>query len=540
MGWIVFSIVAIVLLLISIWILQRFYAKAALNSALVRTGFGGQRVILNGGCLAFPIIHQIQRVNMSAISIDVTRAGKDALLTADQLRVDIEMEFEFQVLPSQDGVAAAAQSLGKRVERGSEGIEDIVRGPLVAAMQNAAAKKQLADLHRARSDLTEDIQDTVENQVKRLGLNLISASIIRIDQSDLSQFDERNAFDAQGMRRHAELISKQRRERVRIETETEIAIRESGLAKHQRQLEIERCEKEASIASQEAIDRLEAETRAKTARTKSDADLETERARIETAQKIKAAQVATDQELRHSEMTAIRNLEEAKIENETHLTKLRTEEFKTKAAEETARIQIVLATENVQAKKELAVAQRERDTAQARLMKELELCNLQTKSDAETLATKTRAEAEAKENRAKAELIMAEAQAKARAAMIAAENTMEPAIIAMRLEERRLDRMPEIMTQMMKPVEKIDSIKINQIGGLAAGDPGSRDTGVNGAFGSAMDQILSMAVRLPAMKQMGEEIGLDFDANLAGRTADYANRLKAKQPSRMKTEKKAK
>ena len=46
-----------------------------------------------------------------------------------------------------------------------------------------------------------------------------------------------------------------------------------------------------------------------------------------------------------------------------------------------------------------------------------------------------------------------------------------------------------------------------------------------------MDQILSMAVQLPAMKQIGGEIGLDFDANLAGRTADYANRLKAKEPA---------
>ena len=43
-----------------------------------------------------------------------------------------------------------------------------------------------------------------------------------------------------------------------------------------------------------------------------------------------------------------------------------------------------------------------------------------------------------------------------------------------------------------------------------------------------MEQILGMAVRLPAMKQMGAEIGLDFDPNLAGRTADYANRIKSK------------
>jgi len=92
--------------------------------------------------------------------------------------------------------------------------------------------------------------------------------------------------------------------------------------------------------------------------------------------------------------------------------------------------------------------------------------------------------------------------------------------------------MPDIMTQMMKPVEKIDSIRINQIGGLSGSNtPGE---GVEGAFGAAMDQILGMAVRLPAMKQMGEEIGLDFDANLAGRTADYANRIKAKDDPKPK------
>jgi flotillin len=49
-----------------------------------------------------------------------------------------------------------------------------------------------------------------------------------------------------------------------------------------------------------------------------------------------------------------------------------------------------------------------------------------------------------------------------------------------------------------------------------------------------MDQILGMAVRLPAMKQMGEEIGLDFDVPTAGRTADYANRIKGKDDPKPK------
>ena len=122
-----------------------------------------------------------------------------------------------------------------------------------------------------------------------------------------------------------------------------------------------------------------------------------------------------------------------------------------------------------------------------------------------------------------------EAEAAGRVALYSAENSLSEAVIRMRLEERKLDRMPDIMTQMMKPIEKIDSIRINQIGGLGteAADGGAAGSG--NAFGAAMDQILGMAVRLPAMKQLGEEIGLDFDAQLAGRTADYANRIKSKK-----------
>ena len=33
----------------------------------------------------------------------------------------------------------------------------------------------------------------------------------------------------------------------------------------------------------------------------------------------------------------------------------------------------------------------------------------------------------------------------------------------MQLEQHRLDRLPEIIAQMMKPAEKIDSIRIHQV-----------------------------------------------------------------------------
>jgi uncharacterized membrane protein YqiK len=529
--WVVSIIVLAIVILLGLWFLQKFYAKATLNSALVRTGFGGKKVVRAGGCIALPILHQVQRVMMGAVTFAAERKGRDGVLTGDQLRADVAMEFEFRVEGSDEAVATAAQALGSRVERGGDAIEELLRGSMLDAMQAAAAKRSLEELHSDRASFTTEVEAAVAAKAAHFGLSLISVSLIGVDQSDLSQLDEQNAFAAKGLRRHAELVSEQRRARVRIETETDIAVRESGLAKHQRQLEIDRTEREATIAQQEVIERLEAESRAKKEAAKSDSELRIEQQKLTSSKQIEAAKVANDEALRRSEMAAILALEETKIENETRLSELRTAEFKTQAAEETARVAVLLAAEDVQAQKEKAVVRREHETAEMRLTKDIELSSAQAKSDAETLAVRTKAEADAATTLATAELAKSQAVAKGNSSLIEAENTMSDALVAMRLEEKRLDRLPEIMAQMMKPVEKIDSIRINHIGGMAGmagGSGGSGDGGADSAFGSAMDQILGMAVRLPAMKQMGEEIGMDFDPNIAGRTADYANRVKAK------------
>ena len=524
-----FSLLALALLLsIAIWFLQRYYAKATLDTALVRTGLGGKRVVIDGGCLALPILHQIQRVSMGSVTFPVDRKGRESLLTKDQLRADIEMEFELRVEPTPEGIATAAQVLGMRIARGGDAIREIVTGALINAMQDAAARRNLADIHLDRSGYTSEVTQAVAEHAARLGLAMVSTSLVSVDQSDLSQLNEANAFNAQGMRRLAEMVAEQRKARVKVETETEIAIRESRLAQHQRQLELQRAEQEADIAQQEHLKRMQSEARARSDQAEAQAEFATEQARIEKTQRVKAAQVANDEALRRAEMAAVLALEETRIENEVQLAKRRIEEASTKAAEEDARAQVLLAAERVQVQKERAIVEREQEISNLRQKKDLALEDARVQSDMSTLLAKAKAEAEVARSLAETEQRRMEAEAAGRHALNQAENTLSESVIRMRLEERKLDRLPEIMTQMMKPVEKIDSIRINQISGMGNGGGSDGGTGVDNAFGAAMDQILGMAVRLPAMKQMGEEIGFDFDANLAGRTADYAQRTKQK------------
>ncbi|PVZ51047.1 flotillin family protein [Phaeobacter sp. JL2872] len=524
--WVVLLVLLVIVALVAIWFLQRYYAKATLDTALVRTGFGGSRVVTDGGCLSLPILHQVQKVSMGALTFGINREGRDAVLTRDKMRADVQFEFELRVAPTKEGISTAAQALGSRIARGGDTVKDVFAGSLVDAIQRAAAVRTLEEIHLDRSGFSDDVARAIDTQASKFGLTLVSASLLAVDQSDLSQWNENNAFNAQGMRQLAELVADQRKARIRIETEAEVAVRESHLAQHQRQLELQRAEREAEIALQEHLAKLEADAKSREDRARDEAKLASETTRIENEKRVKATQVESDEALRKAEMAAIRTLEEEKINNDIQIAKKRAEEAEARAEEEEARAKVILAAESVQAQKERAIAEREREIAHLKQEKELSLEGAKVKRDVETLLEKAKADAAAKTKASEAERVRMEAEAAGRIALNQAENTLGDAVIRMRLEERKLDRLPEIMTQMMKPVEKIDSIRINQISG--AGGSNGAGEGVDGAFGAAMDQILGMAVRLPAMKQMGEEIGLDFDANLAGRTADYANRIKDK------------
>src|SRR5690349_5786430 len=114
LAWLLAIVAAVVAIVIAVIFLNRFYRKSTRDIALVRTGFGGQRIIISGGCLALPFLHKIDEINMRTMRIDVVRAGEKSLITEDRMRVDVALEFYVRVLPSTDGIATAAQALGAK------------------------------------------------------------------------------------------------------------------------------------------------------------------------------------------------------------------------------------------------------------------------------------------------------------------------------------------------------------------------------------------------------------------------------------------
>lgn len=500
--------------------LNRFYQKSSPDTTLIRTGAGGRKVVIDGGCLVLPFLHRAQKVNMRAVPVLVQLVGNRSAITMDRMRVDLEMEFLVRIDPRPQGVVVAAQALGSRVAR-SEEVSAFIEGQLVDAIQSVAAAGTMDSLHEDRQAFASAVREISVPALAAVGLVLEAASLRRVDQAPFSSFEENNAFNAVGMRRLSEVIADNRKQRVQTEAEADVTVRQSQLEQTRRRLEIDRQQHQYEVEMRQHSEQLDAEAESKIARMKAVAEGEAAAARIEREQSTKAAEIERDQLLRQREMDALLELETRKIDHAIQVAAKRAEETGAQAKAEAARAGVVEAMEGVQTRKDLAVAERARELALLKAREEAAIEHERVQSQVGSVVALAQAESDADNIRAEAEKTRWRVESEGKRALIQAENETSDALMSMKLRMHQLDKMPEIVSQMMKPVEKIDSIRINHVGGLG------RPEGAGGQaspMSQAMESILGMAVQLPVMKGIGQEIGLDFDASLAGRVAESANR----------------
>src|ERR1700758_1527072 len=109
--WLIGLAIAIVIL---VYILRWLYRRSTKETAFVRTGFLGERVVVNGGAFVIPVLHEIAPVNMNVMRIQVRRGEGQALITKNRMRVDVAAEFFVKVGSEREAVAKAAQTLGRR------------------------------------------------------------------------------------------------------------------------------------------------------------------------------------------------------------------------------------------------------------------------------------------------------------------------------------------------------------------------------------------------------------------------------------------
>lgn len=527
LAWLFGIIVAIVIIAIVVVFLNRFYRKSSRDAALVRTGFGGQKIILSGGCLALPFWHKVDEINMRTNRVEVKRTGEKSLITVDRIRVDVELEFYVRVHPTVDGVATAAQSLGAR-SINPEGIRNLLEGRFVDALQSVAAAETMDSLHEKRGEFVKRVGEVVRENLSQNGILLDAVSLTRLDQAAFSSLDENNAFNAVGMRKLAEVIASNKKKRTEIEADADISVRQTQLEATKRRLNLSQQEEQAQISQRLEIEKMKAASDAETAKAREDAMIASENARIARERETKALEIGKQRELRKLEIEAQLNSEMNKVDSAIRLAEKHAEEAKAQANAELARTDVVLAQEHVQTQRERAVAERSREIALKRVQEQGEVEAAKVETDAATLIKRAQAESQAVRTKADAERLRMLAESEGSKALIAAENSRSDSLMKLQLERYRLEKLPEIIAQMMKPAEKIESIRIHQVtgfGGTPGAAGGNGDSNANRPpVNQVMDSILGMALQLPALKSIGESIGYDFSSALPKGVAETDNK----------------
>ena len=189
------------------------------------------------------------------------------------------------------------------------------------------------------------------------------------------------------------------------------------------------------------------------------------------------------------------------------------------SAANNARAEAVKAEESVNTAREVAVAERDKSIQLIEASREAEqrAIGVRVAAAADRDAAVDRAEAITIEAKARQAAAMAEAAGKR--AINEALNTLSAAQIDLQVRQQLLRQLPSIIEQAVKPMEKIDSIRIVQVGGMQGiGNGANNAVSTGGNDATFPEQVLNSALQYQIAKPIVDAVMKDAGLSNEGIT----------------------
>ncbi len=527
------GIVLIALVVVGV-VFARLYNRATKETAFVRTGLGGQKVIMDGGAIVLPIFHETIPVNMNTLKLEVSRKNEHSLITLDRMRVDVAAAFFVRVKQLAESVSTAAQTLGRKTMAPEE-LKLLVEDKFVDALRATAATMSMQELQDKRRDFVQAVQNAVAEDLEKNGLELESVSLTNMDQTAKNFFNPNNAFDAEGLTRLTEETEARRKQRNDIEQDTEVQVRTKNLEAERQKLDITKQQEFAVLTQQQQISNAKAVQVAEIAKIEAERHREAEEVRINAERLVKEKRIEADRTVNSAEIDKNLVIQKKQIESERE-TKIKQaeqrqavelanqdaaiaiarksqEQSEADATANTALSEAVKSEELVNTAREIAIAERN---------KSIQLIDATKVAEQQAIGVKVAAQAEreAAENRAAAIKVEADAQraaslaeAEGIAAINEAKNRLGAAQIDLAVRMQLIQALPQIIDSASKPLEKIDSIRLFQVNGMPmGGNTGGGESGGSGG-GTLPEQVVNSALNYQVAKPIVDAIMKDAGLN---------------------------
>jgi len=282
---------------------SRFYRKAGPEVALVRSGQGGLKVASGNGMFVIPVLHQVEKMDLSVKRIEIARRGEAGLICKDNIRADIEVAFFVRVNNTRDDILQVAQSLGCKRASERAALVELFDAKFSEALKTVGKKFDFVELFVERDKFKLEILKVTGTDLN--GYILDDCAIDYLEQTPVDKLDPLNILDAEGIKKITDLTSREHIISNNINREKEKTIRKQDVEAREAILELDKQQAEAEERQKREIAEFTAREHAQAEKVREEERLKAESARIRTQEELRVAEENRDRQI----IVAMRNKE---------------------------------------------------------------------------------------------------------------------------------------------------------------------------------------------------------------------------------------
>ena len=520
MLYIAIAVVVVIALIVALILVS--YVKAPPDTAFIITGAGRKKVLIGHAGLCLPLVNRMDKLLLRQVSVDIKTNGY--IPTKDFIGVDIDAIAKVavmsdkemvkvpdangdQVYPPGDPMEGKHYRLVPGIDLAMKNFLNMKEEQIVKAltdslqgnMREIIGTMELRVISSDRKAFGDQVQEKAQSDMNNLGIKIISCNIQKV-------IDENGLINALGQ----DNMSKIQKEAAiaKAEAERDVAIKQAETAREANDAKVianlEIAQKNNELALKKADLKKFEDTKAAEADAAYDIQKQIQMKQVNTETvNAQIAQAEREADLRERQVAIKERELEANIRKQAEAERYATEQ---KAEAELAKRQREAEASQFEQEREAEARKAQADADKFKA--EQEAAGVKAKYDAEAAGIQAKGLAEAEAARARG---LAEAEA-IKAKGLAEAEAMEKRAEAYRkynsaaIVEMMIKIMPEMASEIAKPLSQIDSINI-----YGTGDGGSGAAQISGNMPVVMKQVFDT---------MSQATGVDLSEIIRANTYD--------------------
>lgn len=145
-----------------------FYKKCKAHQALLRTGCCGPRMVIGGGMLVIPYLHQVQVVDLQSKRVPIELDGKWAAPTSDGQHVRLKAVFYVRVNATVQDISMVYRCLDSETMDDEKRLTQYLAPRLIDTLRHVVGTLSLAELQHDRDQFLTCVLQELEEFMQGL------------------------------------------------------------------------------------------------------------------------------------------------------------------------------------------------------------------------------------------------------------------------------------------------------------------------------------------------------------------------------------